>query len=77
MVWRWITVIALLATSIWLGYLGAFNWWAAGGPPTPHPEVYATRSNVFFGLAAVSLAAAVVVTVITLRRRGTGSGPES
>lgn len=69
MVWRWVAVVVMLAASIWLAYLAAYNWWAAGGPPTPHPDVYATRGNVFFALALLSLVASVLVAVLAVRRR--------
>ncbi len=69
MVWRCVAVVAMLLASIWLGYLAAFNWWAAGGPPTPHPDVYATRGNVFFALAFLCLAASILVAVLTVQRR--------
>jgi len=31
--------------------LAAFNFWAAGGPPTPNPEVYRFRGIVFLSIA--------------------------
>ena len=68
MAWRLMTAVAMLLVSVWLGYLAAFNWWAAGGPPTPHRDVYATRGNIFFVVAVLALAASVLVVVRTVRR---------
>lgn len=70
MVWvkRVLGAIALLVASIWAGYLAAFNWWAAGGPPTPYPRLYELRGNLF-GIAAVLLLVAFVVVVVRNIRR--------
>jgi len=45
---RWSASLLLIAAGLWSLNLAAFNAWVAGGPPTPYPEVYARRSDVFF-----------------------------
>jgi len=47
------TTFLLLLAVLWAMYLTAFNYWAGGGPPTPHPEIYRMRGNIFFGIACV------------------------
>ena len=69
MIWRWLLGATLLLISGWSMYMALFNWWAAGGPPSPHPETYAFRGNVFFGLACLLFVAFVVVAVTNYRRR--------
>ncbi len=62
---RWIIVAALVAVSMWTANLTLYNWWAAGGPPTPNPQVYETRGNTF---AAVTLLLFTGAVVIALQR---------
>ncbi len=45
---RWGLVVVLLAGLWWSVELMFFNIWAAGGPPTAHPEVFECRANMFF-----------------------------
>ena len=40
---RWIIVTVLVAVSLWTANLTLYNWWAAGGPPTPNPQEYESR----------------------------------
>jgi hypothetical protein len=56
-------LVLLLAGALFAGYGAAFNWLAAGGPPTPQPyrDMYEQRGNVFASAAVVQLAAIVVV----------------
>jgi hypothetical protein len=68
MIWRWIAVACLLAIGLWFANLTLFNWWAAGGPPTPHPERFATRGNAFFFATCGFLLAAVFLAVMNYRR---------
>lgn len=72
--WRWILPVLLLAGACWTGNLTLFNYWAAGGPPTPHPEIYEQRGNFFFAVTvALLLAAAVLIVVYVRRRRASGA----
>ena len=68
MVWRWLLAALLLLASGWFGNLALFNWWAAGGPPTPHGPTYAFRGNLFFALACILLLAFGIVVVMNIRR---------
>lgn len=68
MVWRWVHAIVFLLASLWFGNLALFNWWAAGGPPTPHPEQYASRGNFFFVWACLFFVAFVIKIVMNIRR---------
>ena len=73
MSWRWLLVLVLILGSFWLGNLTLFNWWAAGGPSTPHPEAYAFRGNLFFVIACLFFVAFVIVVVMNIksqRKRG-------
>ncbi len=53
MIRRLLFAAVLLLGSAWSCYLAAFNWWAAGGPPTAHPERYELRGNIFFAVGCV------------------------
>ena len=64
----WLLPLSLVAASLWSANIALFNWWAAGGPPTPHPEQFTARGN-FFGAICVVLLAAAVALSIWLRRR--------
>lgn len=67
--WRWALPVLLVVRACWTGNLTLFNWWAAGGPPTPHPEIYEQRGNLFFGLTVALLLAALVLVVVNIRRK--------
>ncbi len=69
MIWRWIGAGMLLLASLWFGNLTLFNWWAAGGPPTPHPETYALRGNIFFVLTCLLFVGFVTLSILNIRRR--------
>jgi hypothetical protein len=58
----------LLLAAGWSFNLTLYNWWAAGGPPVPHPELYEHRGNVFCAATAVLFAGFVSVVVMNLRR---------
>jgi len=83
--WRWALLALLVAGACWAGNLTLFNWWAAGGPPTPQPEVYEQRGNLFFALTVALLLLALLLVVVNLRRSraartkigGTGSTANS
>jgi hypothetical protein len=57
--------LLLLMGFAWSANLTLFNYWASGGPPVEHPEIYRHRGNVFsaisggflltFGIAAWAL----------------------
>lgn len=66
---RWILPVVLIVGVCWTGTLTLFNWWAAGGPPSGHPEVYEHRGNLFFIVTAVLL-----VSVLLLVARNVKSG---
>lgn len=68
--WRWALPVLLVVGACWTGNLTLFNWWAAGGPATPHPEIYEQRGNLFFALTVALLLVAAVLVVVSLRRKG-------
>jgi hypothetical protein len=51
-----LTVLLFLA-FLWSVNLTLYNWWAAGGPPTEHPDLYRQRGNMFFAIGWGLLAA--------------------
>lgn len=65
----WILLVIALLATCWAGNLALFNWWAAGGPPTPDPALYEQRGNLFFA-ATVVLIAASCFLIYSLRRLG-------
>lgn len=65
---RWLLAAVLLLAAGWCLNLMLFNWWAAGGPPTPHRELYEHRGNVFCAATAVLFAGFVSVVVMNLCR---------
>jgi len=72
MIWRWALVVILLVLILWSANQTLFCWWAAGGPPTPHPEFYRHWGNIFFGLTCgliVLTGALIVSNVRALRKR--------
>ena len=66
---RWIFAVVLLAVSIWTANLTLFNWWAAGGPPTPNPQQFATRGNIFAIATLLLFGAAIWLSVFNWKRR--------
>lgn len=68
MFWRWLLSAVLLIGALWSTNLALGNWWAAGGPPTEHPETFAFRGNVFFALACLLFLASAFTVVLNIRR---------
>ena len=66
---RWLIVVVLLAVSLWTAKLTLYNWWAAGGPPTPYPEQYEMRGKVFAVTTLLFFASAVGLAVFNWKRR--------
>jgi hypothetical protein len=66
-VWRWIAAGALLLAFFWFANLTLYNWWAAGGPPTPHPERYAARATAFLVVSGLLLIAIGVLIWMNVR----------
>jgi len=64
-----LSTFLLLLAFLWFLYLTAFNYWAGGGPPTPHPEIYRMRGNIFSGIACVLFVALAVCLWILVRRK--------
>ncbi len=69
--WRWLLVVILLLGFLWFANLTAFNWWAAGGPPTPEPEKsrFIFCGNVSFGISCLLFVSAMGVAINIYRRR--------
>ncbi len=66
---RWLVTIALVAVSMWTANLTLFNWWAAGGPPTPNSQQFAMRGNIYAVATLLLFGAAVGLGVFNWRRR--------
>lgn len=66
---RWGLALVLLAVSIRTANLTLFHWWSAGGPPTPNPEQYAMRGNVFGVVTLLLFGAAVGLGLFNWKRR--------
>ena len=64
-----LTAFLLLLAFLWFLYLTAFNYWAAGGPPTPYPEIYGMHGHIFFGIACLFFVAFVICLWSLVRRR--------
>ena len=54
--------ILLILMGLYMLNVTAYNYWAAGGPPNPHPEVFMKRGHIallisfsLFGSAALLL----------------------
>lgn len=73
---HWLIVILLLGGACWTGNLTLFNWWAASGPPTRHPEIFEHRGNVF-GIATLLLFLAAVLLATLGRRNRRSNGNDS
>jgi hypothetical protein len=69
MVWRLALAVLLLVVCLRSGFLAFYNWWAAGGPPTPDPTGYERAGNIFFAVASLCLASAVTLVVDVIRDR--------
>lgn len=67
--WRWALAALLAGASCWTGTLTLFNYWAADGPVTAHPEIYEQRGDVFLALTVAMLLSALLLFVASLRRR--------
>jgi hypothetical protein len=67
---RWLLLITLLMGFLWTANVAAYNWWAAGGPPVPNPELYARRALIFSVVSGVLLlgACATAWTLLVKRR---------
>ena len=66
-VWR-VVLMALLLVVAWrTGFLALYNWWAAGGPPTPDPSRYEKLAAMFSSVAIVCLASAATMAVDLMR----------
>lgn len=65
---RWLVVAVLMVASVWMANVTLFNWWAAGGPPTPNPQQFETRGNVFAIVTLLLLSAAVAVALLNRKK---------
>jgi hypothetical protein len=66
---RWFLPVILIAAALWSANLALFNWWAAGGPPTSQPELFARRGNYFATASVLLLGSAVLVAIRLWRAR--------
>lgn len=65
---RWLLVAVLLCLAGWSANLALFNWWVAGGPPTPNPQLYERRGNLWCGVTLLLVVASGVMIAKNVRR---------
>jgi hypothetical protein len=65
----WLSAVLFAALTLWSAKLAAFNWWAAGGPPSDTPENFVLRGNAFFAAAVCSLGLTVLFLWRASKRR--------
>jgi hypothetical protein len=65
---RWLPPALLFALSCWTANLTLFNWWVAGGPPTPNPHRFEVRGNIFAVITLLLFASAVTISIMNFRR---------
>ena len=68
----WLLSVLLFVAFAWSLNLTLFNWWASGGPPVQHPEIYRHRGNVFCGISFVLFLNFIVAAWVLARRRKRG-----
>lgn len=66
---RWALFVVLIVATCWAANLTLYNWWAAGGPPTPNPQQFAARGNIFAVATLLLFGAAVGLGVFNWKRR--------
>ena len=66
---RVLLVALLVGLGLWLLNGAAFNAWAAGGPPNPHPEYNLRWANRFLVASLLSFVSAGVVLWLMRRRK--------
>src|ERR1022692_2702376 len=68
---RWFIAILFFLGFAWTMNLSLFHWWASGGPPVQHPELWRMWGSIFFGISVVLLLAFVIPlrSLIPLRRK--------
>ncbi len=74
--WHWLPAIILIGGAYRATETALANWWAAGGPPVPQPEVFEHRGNVSCALAVLFLVLAVALVVINVRRLRRSTRPD-
>ena len=66
---RWVLAALLILAGLWLLNLAAYNAWAAGGLPNPHPEYNLTWANRFLVASLLSFVGAATVIWLLRRRK--------
>lgn len=69
----WLLPVPLFIAFAWSLNLTFFNWWASGGPPVEHPEIYRHRGNIFCAISFVLFLTFIVAVWALARRRKRGS----
>jgi len=73
---RWILATFSLLGSCWACNLTLFNYWAAGGPPTNHPEIYEQRGNMFLAVTVGLFVLSALLALSNIRRKRNSSPKE-
>jgi hypothetical protein len=55
-------LITILAIIYFNGAL--YCYWAAGGPPTPNPELWIKKGNEWLGISVVLIIMAIIITYL-------------
>lgn len=69
MIWRWVLAVLLLLLAAWFANLAMFNFWAGGGPPTAHPEIYTHRGYAYGAATIVCVIGFFVISVMNVMKR--------
>ena len=64
----WVMAVLLLLASGWSFNIATYNWFAADHH-TEYSHAYASRGNIFFGVALALFAGFIAVIVALLRSR--------
>ena len=65
---RWILFLGLLVWTAWSAISTVMYMWAAGGPPTPYPEIYVRRAYIYLFSTCASFASAVTLLIYNIRK---------
>ncbi|KAF0245561.1 MAG: hypothetical protein FD180_1532 [Planctomycetota bacterium] len=65
-------LVLLIVATLWVADLTLFNWWLSWGPPSPNPQEYARRANLYAVATLLLFVATVALGVFNWKRRARG-----